>query len=281
MFKYDLSAFLITCYPQYVEEWLAHYISVGVEHFYISDNDESRETYERIKPYIKDGLVDYEYHSKYFRECYLLQRYLKNYGSESRWFIKLDNDEFIFPETHSTILEEIDKIEWLHSSENKIGVIHLDWIEFNDPKAITYENKLMMERFKFCTDYRHRINPSTDCRCILNPQSFDYTYAWDHMPVKLKPGYEIININGEKLTKDNISVHGKLLLHHYRYRSLEEYTRQRLNVKNIYNGEIYTKEDIQAWKRHVTPERFCIRNDLADRFIPRVYEVIDYYRNLK
>ena len=288
--KYNLSAFLITCYPQYVEEWISYYLSVGVEHFGIYDNDETGKVHEKLIPYINEGLVDYEYHSKWFREFNLFHKYLSEHGQESKWIIKADNDEFIFPENYRTLIEEINGIERIYKSRHtrEIGFIYLDWIEFGGCGILKYENKPMMERFKYCSDYNldptielgHSLNETTQGKIILNPLSCRYTDCWDHVPMRLYDGYDCINVAGEVIKDNSLLPHKNLFLHHYRYRSLEEFNDQRLNVKTIYNGKVCTEEDMDSWEDHNSVEYFNIKNDLADRFLPKLYRTMKHYRNL-
>ena len=45
----------------YLKEWLDFHILVGVTKFYLYDNESTDETKEILKPYIKSGIVEYNY----------------------------------------------------------------------------------------------------------------------------------------------------------------------------------------------------------------------------
>lgn len=99
-YKYNTSVcLLIKDENDFLEEWLDNYWDIGVEHFYIYDNNSKfpvKETIAKIKDgfYVDkcDVILFTEYnHMQY--DCY--RNCLINYGQESRWIGFLDTDEFV------------------------------------------------------------------------------------------------------------------------------------------------------------------------------------------
>lgn len=100
-FKYYTSVcLLIKDENPYIEEWLRHYTSIGVEHFYIYDNNSKipiRDTVHEIDNGYFDHLctfvkfTDYRKNMQY--ECY--DDCLSRFGKESRWMGFFDTDEFV------------------------------------------------------------------------------------------------------------------------------------------------------------------------------------------
>ena len=92
---------------EYLEEWLNYHIEViGVDHFYIYDN-------ESIEP-IQDFLININY--KYLDRVTVIpwetsehtqqdtcNHWLKLYSSETKWFICMDVDEFIKLKTNKSL----------------------------------------------------------------------------------------------------------------------------------------------------------------------------------
>ncbi len=84
----------------YLEEWLKHYESIGVEHFYLYDN-KSRIPIADTVHGIDGGRFDSlctvipftEYRKNMQYECY--EHCLSHYGEESRWIGFFDTDEFL------------------------------------------------------------------------------------------------------------------------------------------------------------------------------------------
>ena len=100
-FKYYASVcLLIKDENDYLEEWLKHYESIGIQHFYIYDN-KSKISIEQTIHMIDHGhfddmctvipFTDYKKNMQY--ECY--ENCLSNYGRESRWIGFFDTDEFV------------------------------------------------------------------------------------------------------------------------------------------------------------------------------------------
>ena len=80
----------------YLKEWIEFNNIVGVDHFYMYNNN-SEDDYEAVlKPYIKSGLVtliDWPQNQKQM-ECY--QTCIKDFSGETKWLGFIDIDEFIW-----------------------------------------------------------------------------------------------------------------------------------------------------------------------------------------
>lgn len=108
MFRYE---------DDYLEEWLHYYIMHGVEHFFMYSNNNTLKTVQILEPYINNGYVtliewsDYilslipenkkrkkwnEY-NKYSIQNLAFIDFVKNYKNKTKWIIKVDIDEFIYP----------------------------------------------------------------------------------------------------------------------------------------------------------------------------------------
>lgn len=84
----------------YLEEWLRHYESMGIDHFYIYDNKSRtpvRDTIHAIDGGRFDSMCTVtpftEYHKNMQYECY--EHCLSHHGTESRWIGFFDTDEFV------------------------------------------------------------------------------------------------------------------------------------------------------------------------------------------
>ena len=121
-YKYNASVcLLIKDENDFLEEWLDNYWDIGVEHFYIYDNNSKIPVEETISN-IKDGfyvdkcnvILFTEYnHMQY--DCY--ENCLINYGQESRWVGFLDTDEFVEFTDGTTDIKD-----FLKEFESNLGV---------------------------------------------------------------------------------------------------------------------------------------------------------------
>lgn len=111
-----------------LEEWLLHYISRGVEHFYLVNDNSTDDFFSIIDRYssyitlfhnqIQTNLVG--------RQSMICEKYFRLILNESKWFAILDLDEFLYSpiDIHlPTIFEKYDmysqiRINWLHFGSN-------------------------------------------------------------------------------------------------------------------------------------------------------------------
>lgn len=129
----------------YLKEWIEFNNIVGVDHFYMYNNN-SEDDYEAVlKPYIKSGLVtliDWPQNQKQM-ECY--QTCIKDFSGESKWLGFIDIDEFIVPKSTDSIYE------FLKAFENKAGAVNLYWKLFGTSGRMDRDlSGLVCEDFTVC-----------------------------------------------------------------------------------------------------------------------------------
>lgn len=116
-YEYELSVVAIfQNEARFMKEWIDFHKNVGVEHFYLYNNN-SKDKYEEVlKPYIQSGQVELlqwnfkhtdiagwsaiqnnAYKDAVDRSCYV-----------SKWLIIIDTDEFIFPVQKNTLIDFLE-----------------------------------------------------------------------------------------------------------------------------------------------------------------------------
>lgn len=148
-YKYDVAAvMLFQNEAPYLKEWLEYHKLLGVEHFYLY-NDNSEDDYLPVlEPYIKKGEVEL-FHLKSFINKKSFNRIqkmvytntVKECKENVKWLLIIDSDEFVVPIGYNTISE------FLTTYDNEsIGGIFLRWIIFGTSyvKKIP-KNSLMIE----------------------------------------------------------------------------------------------------------------------------------------
>lgn len=114
----------------YLKEWLDYHLSVGVDHFYLFDQDGGEEARELLRPYEERGQVTrhpwkmwdgtkYDGPTRFYQRNKNHMGYsyaAKHYRHEFQWLMKIDMDEFLFP------------------MEGKLSV--LDWLKTVDVKRV-------------------------------------------------------------------------------------------------------------------------------------------------
>ena len=108
--KYFLSAVLMVKNAAcYMDEWINYHKLVGVDHFYIYDNESTDNLKEVLKPYIKSGLVTYTYWKGKGQQRVIYTDALLKYMDNSKWMTFIDDDEFIVPVSQKTIPDVIKR----------------------------------------------------------------------------------------------------------------------------------------------------------------------------
>ena len=111
-FKYNFAiAAIIKNEGRYIEEWIKYHVLVGVEKFYLYNNESTDDTEKILKPYIESGLVDLIYFPGKCKQRPAFRDALKRYRSECKYMALIDGDEFLRPmDKNKTVYEVIDEI---------------------------------------------------------------------------------------------------------------------------------------------------------------------------
>ena len=81
----------------YLPEWLDYHILMGVDRFYIYDNESQVSLRESLKEYIKRGWVVVIDISGKSMQLYAYDHCLQTFGSQTFWLGFIDTDEFLVP----------------------------------------------------------------------------------------------------------------------------------------------------------------------------------------
>ncbi|HEX7556790.1 MAG TPA: glycosyltransferase family 92 protein, partial [Leptolinea sp.] len=95
----------------YLKEWLDYHILLGVEHFWIYDNDSSTPLEKTIKSYIDKGWATVNKVQGAGMQVFAYDHCIQTYGHLSQWIGFIDTDEFIIPSTTDSIPEFLKDYE--------------------------------------------------------------------------------------------------------------------------------------------------------------------------
>jgi len=96
----------------YLQEWIDYHILLGVEHFWIYDNESTIPVENTLKTYIQSGWVTVHHIEGRVVQMYAYDHCIQTYGRLSKWIGFLDTDEFIVPHTPnllSTYLRDFEQ----------------------------------------------------------------------------------------------------------------------------------------------------------------------------
>jgi len=132
--KYDLSVVcIIKNEGRYIEEWIQFHKLVGVQHFYIYDNDSDDNTKELLTPWIENGDITYTFWPGKGRQLDAYNDTLRRYRNDSKYLAVIDADEFLMPINKVDIKERLDEII---SSNSHAGGVAINWCMFGSSGLI-------------------------------------------------------------------------------------------------------------------------------------------------
>ena len=141
----------------FLKEWIELNNLVGVEHFYMYNNNSSDSYQEVLQPYIDKGvvtLVDFPYDHAQFKAY---QHFYETYRHETQWVSFLDIDEFFCPNSHLTLHE------WIKPYK-KYPAIQIYWKMFGTSGLMQHDyNKLVTEQYHVSWNHLDHCG-----KCLIN-----------------------------------------------------------------------------------------------------------------
>jgi hypothetical protein len=95
----------------YLGEWLRFHLLVGVEHFYLYDNDSRDDFQSVIRPFLSDGRITLHRWPQRGEFVKAYQHCLDHHGETARWIAYIDDDEFLFPASDRSLSEALTAYE--------------------------------------------------------------------------------------------------------------------------------------------------------------------------
>ena len=154
---------------RFLKEWIEYHLMIGVDHFYMYNNNSEDNYLEVLQPYINKGYVTLVQWTKDHAQMEAYQHFYANYAKETQWLSFLDIDEFIIPRYATNINDWIKEYE-------KYPVILIYWKMFGTGGKLKHDyNRLTIEQYTVC----HEGFSSLKGKCIVNT---DYEVAyWNEM----------------------------------------------------------------------------------------------------
>jgi hypothetical protein len=273
---------------EYIEEWIEYHKLVGVEKFYIFDNESEDNLKEILQPYIKQGIVDYISYPGIGRQSEMYRDCIIKYKNKTRWIAFIDADEFIVPVKKKTLPEFLKDFE-------EYDGIEVNWLIYGSNGHKTKTDGLVMERFKTHAPFDFSVNKHV--KSIVNPKKVKSTviaHYFFYLENKVvDSNYNIIpyrTIPDEYLQKklklysddyckksldtmfNKTAYFDKIRINHYVTKSFEEIKKRkegkyRADSLNKYNDDI-----IDYFKEHDKNE---IYDDIMDKYIPIIKEKLN------
>ena len=152
--KYFLSLTAIIKNEDYLEEFLIYYIILGVEHFFLYDNESTIPLKKRlIQPIFKEKCTIIDFPGKVM-QMKAYQDCLKRTKLLSTWLIIVDGDEYIFPKKCFNLREFLND----YKDYQAIGI---NWIMFGSSNHKTKQGGFLTGKYTRCGDFNQHIKTIT------------------------------------------------------------------------------------------------------------------------
>ncbi len=119
----------------YLKEWIEYHKIVGVEHFYLYNNNSEDNYQEVLKPYIEKGIVTLTEWPQNQAQMQCYHDAFDKYKDDTEWLTFIDIDEFIVPNTTNNIYD------FLKPYQNKRPVIIVYWKIFGTSGKLSRDTK--------------------------------------------------------------------------------------------------------------------------------------------
>lgn len=242
----------------YIKEWLDYHILVGVEKFYLYDNESTDNTTKILKPYIKRGIVDYTFWPGKAQQQNAYTDCLNKHANDTKWLAIIDLDEFIVPVHYDTVPE------YLNTLPKNFAELVIGWIQYGSSGHKTKPNGLVTENFK------HHAAKNWGIKSIVNPR---LVYETLNPHTHEVAGF-IIDENGKKLGRiiqdenRNITT-DKIRVNHYVTKSFDEYIK-RMNQGSVSKLKIDDYRSVEKFKWY---DRNEVYDDIMDKYIPKLKKI--------
>ena len=257
--KYFLSLCAIIKDESNLIEFILYYWLIGVEHFYIYDNDSNPSIKNILDNYIfKKICTIVEFPGK-SQQMNVYNHCIKNFGNKTKWLCIVDGDEYILPKKHMSLRDFLLDYDNYHA-------IGINWVFFGTSFHEKKQKGFVIDNYRYCSDKQDK-----HIKSIFKPQYIKYCYNQHYVelynPLKyVDPKKNIIY--GPFNNIENSSI---IQINHYFTKSFEDLSEKHNRGKSCGSGEyniIYSHYENNNIKDDTICEKYL--NQLA-----KMYDIIN------
>ncbi len=258
--KYRISLCLIfKDEAPFLKEWLDYHIAIGIDHFYLYNNNSTDNFLEIIQEYIDRNivtLIDWP-EERSQNKCY--EHCLKTFCNETKWIGYIDADEFVVPKYK----EDIN--DWFSDWE-KFPAVKIDWLQFGTSGVVHHDiNMNVIEQYFSCWDHfwlgktfiNTRFKIANWNTLYFHHHSYVYYPILGHdvvVPAINQFGY--INPMGPSLGGGRNQIQNSTIqINHYYIKSWDIYQ------KKMKKTDVLFDKNPKGWDKFFTREMMCISRD--------------------
>lgn len=217
---------------KFLDEWIQFHIVIGIDHFYLYNNNSDDNYNQILKPYIEKGivdLIDWPFnHSQMdaYKDCYT------KYKNDTNWLTFIDIDEYICPISTDNIKS------WLKSFKNHPGV-GVYWKQFGSNGKLHHNDKeLVIEQYTQCWP-----KPSVYTKMFCNMDFPITKFKNPHILNSKIYGIKIPPINQYKkimtlgIHRSSMFSSPAIQINHYWGKAYDSFVENKINRTDVYHAD--------------------------------------------
>ncbi len=243
----------------YLIEWLEFHKIVGVERFYLYNNNSNDGTIELIEEYVRSGEVILHDWPFVPGQILAYEHCLENYRQESEWMAFIDVDEFLFP-------TEKDDLKEVLAEFDGVGGVAVNMLYFGSSGHQTKPEGLQIENYTRRSEDDYE--PNRYVKSIVQPEKILRPQC-PHFFLPANQEHSIVTENKEFLggsITERVSTK-KLRLNHYYTRS-----RQEMKEKVMRGDAVFFIKDLEVVESR---DRNEVEDLTVQRLIPQVKQAVN------
>ena len=261
---------------QFVEEWVSYHRILGVDHFYLYDNESSlplqkilnaHKDYVTVIPWLEDKISN--------RQSLAYTHFITTYGDKTTWAGFIDGDEFVVTKRHPNLKSFL-------LSHDLVDSVALNDFIFGNNGYYEVPKNLIIESLT-----RRSVEPSQHLKCFSKTASIK-SVASPHYQL-LNPGAKRVDSIGNTLptypeqdipmafNKDNKESREVACIYHYKARSFTTWmNRTSRGRATCFKDELknhWTFENEACFKKYhdfILKETHQVEDTYMLRFVPEI-----------
>lgn len=247
----------------FLDEWIAYYMHLGVDAFYLYDNASRIPLRQSLRKFgglrTKSAMAVYDAPGRAM-QMVTYNHCLRTNADQCRWIAFLDADEFAVPRHHESLPPMLEEFE-THAG------LALNWKAFGSNGHKLRPAGLQIENYTRALHDAH--SQHTHVKSIVDPRRA-HVFFNPHMCTVQNDGDHIVREDHTPITegRSQSAFWEKGQINHYLYRSKQDFYAKLQKAR----ADIFTGRNV--------PERFAVpEGDVADtsaaRFAPGVRKILD------
>jgi hypothetical protein len=254
-FKHELAVCLrFKNEGRYLAEWIEYHHRVGVEHFYLYNNNSTDDFRDVLAPYVADGLVSLHDWPQVPASPAADLHCITSYRSEAKWIAFIDADEFLWPMQGDSLKPILRTFEDFPS-------LALNWVYFGSNGHIARPQGGVMANYT-----RRAAGPNRHVKSIVNPRrviKYGNSHYWFYSNAALAVNTARVPVHG---SFSEPAVADVLRINHYYSKSQEDFM-AKAGMKSWVDGEgaRFPSRTAEAWAKVASAN-----NDVEDTSFSRI-----------